>query len=169
MSFAESHPARQRSKRRRLLIALAFAVLAALLAGVARWALSPALSDAERALVGTWAYQWEGELTPLSLVYEFHPDGRCAIRYLDHGTGTFTDGVRRLTWKLRGDKLVVRHPKEAPRRFWGVFGLYQYVDEVQTLTPDGPDRFRYTGTIRGRYTPSHNALTGVMTRVVPPP
>ena len=169
MSFAESQPARQRGKRRLLLIALSFAVLATLLAGVARWASSPALSEAERALVGTWTYQWDGSSEPPLLEYEYHPDGRCVIRYFDPGTGTFINGAGRLTWKLRGTELVVRHPNEAPRRFWDVLSRYQCVDETQTLTPDGPNRFRYTGTIRGRFRPSHNALTGVMTRVVPPP
>ncbi len=169
MSFAESQAARQRGKRL-VLIALAFAVLAALLAGVARWASSPALSEAERALVGTWTYQWDGSLSePPLLEYEYYPDGRCVIRYFDPGTGTYTNGAGRLTWKLRGAELVVRHPNGAPRRFWNVFGLDQYVDEIQTLTPDGPNHFRYKGTIRGRYVPSHNALTGVMTRVVLPP
>ncbi len=157
---------RVRRRRRRAVVALALAML--LVAGIAVgwWRSRAPLSDEERRLVGTWTYQWDNPNQKVGLEYEFRADRTCVIRNYNPDTGAVLVESAGATWWLSGDKLIVRHPGAAGG-FWRVLPSQRAVDEVSTLTPDGPDRFRYTGTIETG--PPQPPVTGTMTRVRPAP
>jgi hypothetical protein len=154
------------TRRRRWLVLVVLAALA-LAVAVGWWNSGTPLSDEERHLVGTWAYQWDNSPKPLGLEYEFRPDRTCRIRTFDPKTGALLGDRSNARWWLSGDRLTVRHPEAAAGGFWHVLPSQRAADEVSVLTPDGPDRFRYTGTIAIRSTPTQLPVTGTMTRVAP--
>jgi hypothetical protein len=82
-------------------------------------------------------------------------------------TGTVTADITVLSWWLSDGRLVIRYPGGAAGRFWHVLPSQRAVDEVWLLTPEGPDRFRYTGTIEIRSNATGPPVTGTMTRVTP--
>jgi hypothetical protein len=157
-------PPKTRRKWRLLLLLM---LLAAATLGAGRWwtTRQQDLSDAERQIVGTWEYQWDGNPTKLPIEYEFRPDHTCRIRDYDPKTGTLLAETTAQTWWLSGNKLVVRHPDSAAVHFWHVLPSQRSADEVSILIPDGPDRFRFTGTIEIRGTPTQPPVTGTMTRI----
>jgi hypothetical protein len=164
---AEATPGARRRRRRRVLLALALLALFAGAAAVGWWNSLRPLSVEERHLVGTWTYQWDGHPGKLPLEYEFRPDRTCRIRTFDPKTGVLVGETTSTTWRLSGTRLIVRHPGAAAGGFWHLLPSQRAVDEVSTLTPDGPDRFRFTGTIEIRSTPTQPPVTGTMARVTP--
>jgi hypothetical protein len=140
--------------------------VAVLAAGACWWAVPRPLSDEERDLVGTWAVRLDGAAGD-TLEYEFRPDRTCRMRDRNPRTGAVTTDLPGLSWGLSGGRLVVRHPDGAAASFWHVLPAQRAADEVFRLTPDGPDRFRYTGTIEIRSAPTQPPVTGTMTRVRP--
>jgi hypothetical protein len=142
------------------------AVLAAAAGAYYWWAAPRPLSAEERALVGTWAVRLDGAAGD-ALEYEFRPDRTCRMRGRDPRTGAVSTDLAGLSWGLSGGRLVVRHPDGAAARSWHVLPSQRSADEVFRLTPDGPDRFRYTGTIEVRSTPTQPPVTGTMTRLPP--
>jgi hypothetical protein len=162
---SETPPNTRRRKWRLLLLLM---LLAAAALGVGRWwTARQDLSDAERQIVGTWEYQWDGNPTKLPLAYEFRPDRTCRVRNYDPKTGALLAETTSQTWWRSGNKLIVRHPDSAAVHFWHVLPSQRSADEVSILTPDGPDRFRFTGTIEIRGTPTQPSVSGTMTRVTP--
>jgi hypothetical protein len=133
-------------------------------AGAYWWAVRPPLSDEERDLVGSWAFRLDGATGDI-LEYEFRPDRTCRMRGRDPRTGATTTDLSGLSWGLSDGRLVVRHPDGAVASPWHVLPSQRSADEVFRLTPDGPDRFRYTGTIETRSAPTQPPVTGTMTRV----
>lgn len=168
MSRIETPP-NTRRRRWRVLCALALLALLAGVVAVGWWKNSrELLSEEERHLVGTWTLQWDahpGKI--LGLEYEFRADRTCRIRHYDPKTGALISERTGATWRLSDNQLIVRHPGAAAGSFWHVLPSQRAVDEVLILTPDGPDRFRYQGTIEIRSTPTQMPVTGTVTRVTP--
>ena len=132
------------------------------------WNARDSLSDEERHLVGAWTYQWDSHPEKdLGLEYEFRPDRTCRIRNYDPKTGALISDRSNAKWRLSGNRLTVRHPGAATGGFWHVLPSQRAADEVSILTPDGPGRFRFTGTIEVRSTPTQPPVTGTMTRITP--
>jgi hypothetical protein len=155
--------------RRKWRVLIAFALLG-LLAGVIAvgwWSSRKPLSNEERHLVGRWTFQLDDTPMSVGLEYEFLPDRTCRLRNIDPKTGAILNESPGHTWWLSGNKLTVRHPMAAAGGFWQLLPSQRSVDEVSVLTPDGPDRFRYTGTIEVRSTPTATPVAGTMTRVTP--
>jgi hypothetical protein len=144
-------------------VALAL-VLLAVAAGVIWWTVETPLSDDERKLVGTWRMRWAGDVNDLPLEYEFRSDRTCVIRHFDRGTGAITGVATNLTWRLKGGTLVVRHPDGTVGPRWDAFGLWRSMCEVLTLTPDGPDRFLYTGAVEAGGATTAPPVSGIMIR-----
>lgn len=158
-------PPKTRRKRWWVLSALALLVLAA--AAGWWWTSRTPLSDEERHLIGTWTVRMDGVPMDTLLQYEFRPDRTCLMRNVDAATGAVTADIPGQTWSLSDGRLVVRHPDGAAGSFWHVLPSQRAMDEVWLLTPDGPDRFRYQGTIEIRSTPQGPPVTGTVTRVTP--
>jgi hypothetical protein len=169
MLVAVTMPFARANARRWTFLVLAFGVVT--VAGlVIWWAFERPFSNGERELVGTWRIRWDGSSSDLPLVYEFRPDRTCVIRNFDPGTGAITGEVTNLTWRRTDNTLVVRHSDAAVGPRWDVFGLRRSVCEVFTLTPDGPDRFRYAGEIEAGGAPGgQGVVSGTMTRSEPSP
>jgi hypothetical protein len=141
-----------------LLLTLATAVV---------WQLSwSALSDEERHLVGTWTVRWDNAPMGVDLRYEFRPDRTCRILNLNPETGAIVHDSSDQTWRLSDGELIVRRPGAAAGPSW-LPPSRRSVDELFTLTPDGPDRFRYRGVVEVRSTQKGPPVTGTMTRVTP--
>lgn len=164
----ETDPAPGARRRKRwVLIALALLVLLAVGTAVGWRVLPRPLSDDERQLVGAWKYQWDQYPGDLGLEYEFRADRTCRVRTFDRTTGALISEATNATWWLSGRTLTVRHPDGAAGSLWHVLPSQRAADEVSVLTPDGPDRFRYRGTIEIRSTPTGPPVAGTMTRVHP--
>lgn len=156
-----------RRRRWRILLALALVLLLTLTAAIVWQKSRNALSDEEQHLVGTWTVQPLSTTMSTTLLYEFRPDRTCRIRTVDPKTGALISDRTNARWWLSGNRLTVHHPGTATSSFWHVLPSQRSADEVLILTPDGPDRFRYTGTIEIRGTPTQPSVTGTMTRVTP--
>ena len=70
------------------------------------------------------------------------------------------------TWRLSGGELVIRRPGAAAGPSW-LLPSRRSVNEVFTLTPDGPDRLRYTAAVEVRSVPKGPPVTGTMSRLTP--
>ena len=155
-----------RHRRRWVRVTVAALAVAAL---VLWWTAERPLSGDERALVGTWRFRWNGSPADLPLEYEFRADRTCVVRTLNAATGTVKGVSADQTWRRTGDTLVVRCPEGGYSPWWDLLGEGRAVREVLTLTPDGPDRFRYTGTIEaGWKAGSQPPVSGTLTRVGSP-
>lgn len=158
----------RRRNRRRVLTVLSAALVLAV--GVFAWRnVTPGLSDGERELVGTWTYRWDGSPNDLPLSYEFRADRTCVVRRFDPRTGAPSGSSEVATWWRTGDELTVRYPRDRPILTRPVQSVFRHLHDVSILTPDGPDRYRYVGTIETGGTPLTPSVAGTMTRVVPAP
>jgi hypothetical protein len=158
-------PVRPRRRGRRALLALVLLLTGA--AGIGLWRqFRDPLSDEERQLVGTWSLRWDNAPMKLELRYEFRPDRTCHITSWDAKTGAVYSDLSDQSWRLTGAKLIVRRPGAAAGPRFLPASL-RAVDEELTLTPEGPGRFRYSGVVKVRSTPTGPPVTGSMTRIGP--
>ena len=98
--------------------------------------------------------------------YEFRPDRTCRVLNLDPKSLRVLNNPKDLKWRLSDGELIVRMPGAAHGPVW-LPPSRRSVDEIIALTPDGPDRFRYTTVVEVRSTPLGPPVTGTMTRVTP--
>lgn len=158
--------------RRRFLAAGLIALIAATFAGW--WAYDHfALNAAERNLVGTWAQTRDGGGTPVGILVEFviREDRTVRLINKDAKTRAVTLTFEEYDWWRITDGVVTlrRRPEVAPARPWYAWWdrprrAVSY-DELR-LTPDGPDRVRYTLTRADHLNVMPDPLpTGTWTRV----
>ena len=140
-----------RIRTRRLVVAAGLlAVVATALAG---WRAYDhfALNAAERNLVGTWAQTRDGGGIPAGILVEFviREDRTVRLINKDAKTGAVTLTFEEYDWWRITDGVVTlrRRPEVAPARPWYAWWdrprRADSYDELR-LTPDGPDRVRYT-------------------------
>jgi hypothetical protein len=160
---AEALPNTRRRRWRWALLALVLVLTGAIGIGLWRNTRQP-LTDEERQLVGTWVIQFDRNPTDVVIEYEYRPDRTWRLWNYRPKSGDFKGQSPALsgTWRLSGNKITKRY-RRAAGSIWHPLPSQRSVEDVLILTPDGPDRFRYTGTVERA--PGEPPSTGTMTRV----
>ena len=156
-----------RQRKRWWFILLLILVLIALLGyGIHYRNLPAPLSEAELELVGTWRLRGGDPEGELGYGYELHSDRTCAKLFFDRKTGVLFYENTTPNWWRNGDRFVVRLPSGAGTTIWRVWHKSIPADEVFTLTPDGPGRFRFQGSTEIEFLPAPSPQdSGTMIRV----
>ncbi len=164
MAFGNT-PAGRRARRWRPAALLALLLtLSALGAGAWRHFFGP-LSPEELALVGDWVDRDDAR-PGVRYIKVYRPDRTVVTYYRDIAgalVATTTSGPWR--WRLSGGRLDTWPDGTGDRVRDAIYILRHGRDGVLELTPDGPDRFRYTLTGDQGGPPA----TGTLTRLKPAP
>jgi hypothetical protein len=155
-------PPKTRRRRRWVLIALVLVLTGAICVGC-WWNARQRLTGEERQLVGKWTIQFDRNPPDVVIEYEYRPDRTWRLRNYHPKDGELIGDGPGQTWRLSGNKLIKRYRRAAGGEFWDLLAPQQSVEVVFILTPDGPDRFRYTETVERA--PGEPPATGTMTRV----
>lgn len=163
------------SQTRTRRLAVAAGLLAVVVAALAGWWAYGrfTLNAAERNLVGTWALTHHGVADPGGVLVEIIVREDRTVRSVsrDAKTGAVTLALEEFDWwGIRDGVLSLRERPEPPQArpwyaWWDRPRRIDYFDELR-LTPDGPDRLRFTLTRADQLNVLPDPLpTGTWTRV----